>query len=164
MAKINNSVFRILLTLASLVFISCGGGGGGGDEPIAELSETDLNPVAVSTEYFGSDGNLYKPVADAISSGAGNLVVLFSAKYSKQFERCETRLKDGSIAQLTCINNQPWTHIPYSCFANGNRQTWRANFTCWDVAEVSVTCYDFNQEITFTVPDEQKSQICSRFG
>ena len=125
---------------------------------------TVTNEIVRSTQFFGQNGNLYKPVSDADSIGAGNLVVLFSSSFTRQFESCDIVAADGTRRGLTCIDDQPFTQIPFSCFSNGNRQTWRANFRCEDVGAILVTCLDFNQEITFTVPDGQQGSVCSRFG
>lgn len=115
-------------------------------------------------EFFGTDGNLYKPFGDPTASGAGNMVVLLSSKYIQRFDTCEIPTVDGGIAQLTCLDTVPWTHIPYSCFSNGNRQTWRSNFSCHNVAEIEVTCRDATREVIFTVPDQLKQSVCQRFG
>ncbi len=120
--------------------------------------------IKQTVDYFGRDGNLYKPKSDPEASGDGNLVVLLSSKYSKQFDSCEIKTNSGEIAQLYCINTEPWTQIPYSCFSNGNRQTWRANFKCNDVSEVKVICRLPNEEVIFTVPKGQTNWICTRFG
>lgn len=127
----------------------------------AEIVEA--NPI-VETQFFGQSGNIYKPESDPEASGDGNLVVLLSSQFTEQFDRCEIALNTGETKQLVCINNQPWTQIPFSCFSNGNRQTWRADFKCSSAAEVKVTCFEDNQEIIFTVPEAQRGQICSRFG
>ncbi|MCB0319750.1 MAG: hypothetical protein KDD60_02420 [Bdellovibrionales bacterium] len=122
------------------------------------------NPIAQRSEIFGQDGNLWKPRSDDHASGAGNLVVLLSSKYRTQFETCEVELSNGERRDLTCVNDQPWTHIPYSCFSNGARQTWRANFQCHQAKSVRVVCRDALQEVTFKAPTGQQSQVCSRFG
>ncbi|MCB0328384.1 MAG: hypothetical protein KDD70_01940 [Bdellovibrionales bacterium] len=143
---------------------SCGGGGGGGssDDSANALPEEDLRQQFV--EYFGTEGNIWKPSSDPISSGAGNLVVLLSPKYTTRFDTCELTLIDGSTAQLLCIDFEEWTQIPFSCFSNGGRQTWRANFGCDDAALVEVTCRDATQEVVFTVDGPAVSAVCSRFG
>ncbi len=122
------------------------------------------NPLVSSTQFFGRNGNVYKPVSDTDASGGGNLVVLFSSSFTRQFESCNIVMADGSTRGLSCINDQPWTQIPFSCFSNGNRQTWRADFKCSSVGSVLVRCLDFNQEITFTVPSGQQGNVCSRVG
>lgn len=131
--------------------------------PAVDEAPVEENPIT-DIQFFGQNGNLYKPRGDDHGAGGGNLVVLLSSQYTVEFERCEIRLRSGQVAQLRCINDQPWTQIPYSCFSNGNRQTWRADFKCSDVAEVSVTCREEKQEIVFTVPERQRGQVCSRFG
>ena len=169
---------RWLLAFSLIFLANCGSGSGGGEE-IAELIEetpaaeaveetttaepSEPNPI-VSTQFFGESGNLYKPKADETASGAGNMVVLLSAQFTEQFDSCEVRKTDGTVAQLFCNNTVPWTQIPFSCFSNGNRQTWRANFPCGEVAEVLITCRSFNQEVVFTVPEAARGAVCSRFG
>ena len=103
-------------------------------------------------------------MSDPEGAGRGNLVVLLAQKFTEQFDSCEVMLNTGETEQLLCINDQPWTQIPFSCFSNGNRQTWRANFSCHNMAEVSVVCKSPSQEVTFSVADEQKGNICTRFG
>lgn len=121
------------------------------------------NPIAKSTETFGVDGNLWKPKGDPHGSSAGNLVVLLSSKFRREFSSCEVPLKSGGMGKLVCPKTA-FSDIPYSCFTNGNRQTWRANFKCSDAAQVKVVCRDPNQEVTFTVPEGQRGWVCNRFG
>ena len=167
---------KYLVVLMSLFLFSCGGSSnssGSEDEVFAEESGTEEvvaeesgleTESVVQIEYFGQDGNLYKPVSDETASGGGNMVVLLSSKYTEQFDSCEVLLTNGEIAQLICINDQPWTQIPYSCFSNGNRQTWRASFNCNEVAEIKITCRDGEDEYIFTVPDNALGHVCTRFG
>jgi len=122
------------------------------------------NPIPTRTETFGVDGNLYKPVADDHGAGAGNLVVLLGSKFTEAFDSCEVTLNTGEVRQLVCIDDQPWTHIPYSCFANGDRQHWRADFKCSAMSEVKVTCREEKQEVVFTAPAGRGHELCSRFG
>jgi len=122
------------------------------------------NPIVRSVETFGQNGNLYKPVSDETALGAGNVVVLFGSSFTRQFESCSMMLNDGTRRNLRCIDDQPFTQIPFSCFSNGNRQTWRADFRCGSVGSVEVICMDRNQEITFRAPTGQEGNICSRFG
>ena len=145
--------------LALILLNGCDSSGGGEDLFIPEIE----NPIVV-TEFFGQEGNLYKPTSDDHGAGQGNLVFLASAKFARQFESCSIKKSDGSTAALLCINDQPWTQIPFSCFSNGNRQTWRASFGCAEAGEVKVTCKDLNQEVVFTVPEEQRGFVCNRFG
>lgn len=156
----------LFLTLLSVCLLNaCSHGGGGddtGDGPAAGIPEIG-NPI-VQTQIFGENGNLYKPRSAEDSAGTGNLVVLLSPQFTTQFDSCEIRKSNGEIGQLICINDQPWTHVPFSCFSNGNRQTWRANFRCDEVAEVKVTCRDFQQEVIFAAPAGQTGSLCTRFG
>lgn len=132
--------------------------------PSDEATATpEPNPV-VATEYFGEDGNLYKPESDPEGSGQGNLVILLSSKFTEQFDSCEIKLSSGEVAQLICIDDQPWTETPYSCFSNGGRQTWRANFKCSAVAEIKVSCFEDKQEVIFTVSEAERRSVCNRFG
>ena len=148
---------NLILCLIIIVFMSaCGSSSSGGE------GETD-NPI-VNTQFFGQNGNLYKPSADGHSSGAGNLVVLFDSSFTTRFDSCEIKLATGEVAQLLCIDYEEWTQTPFSCFSNGNRQTWRANFTCDKAGEVLVTCRDAMQEVVFTVPEEVRGHVCTRFG
>ena len=166
----------VFLVTLSLTLLAVGGcqrveRSSGSEEVVTDVSipedfsvfEPPSNPI-VSTQFFGRDGNLYKPVSDPDASGGGNMVVLLSSQFTEQFDSCEIPVRSGRKAQLTCINDQPWTQIPFSCFSNGNRQTWRASFGCSEVAEITVTCYQFNQEVVFTLPDESKFRVCTRFG
>ena len=116
------------------------------------------------TDFFGSDGNLYKPVADEDSVGSGNLVILLSSSYTEQFDSCTIQTITGETAELFCLDDAPFTQIPFSCFSNGDRQTWRANFTCDQVATIDVICRSSTQEVRFTVPETQMAQVCTRFG
>lgn len=116
------------------------------------------------TETFGVDGNLYKPVSDETASGGGNMVVLLSSKFTTQFNTCKIRNSAGEIVDLFCLNSVPWTQIPFSCFSNGNRQTWRANFKCSSVGEVRVSCQDSVQTVEFVAPGGATGNVCTRFG
>jgi len=147
-----------------LIFVALlGCGGSSSDDAAIEEALTSLNLVA-SEQTFGQNGNLWKPSGDDHGAGGGNLVVLLSSQFTTQFDSCDVRLNTGEVAPLVCINNQPWTHTPYSCFSNGNRQTWRANFKCSSAAEVKVVCRDIQQEVIFTVDESIRNQICSRHG
>ncbi len=158
--KITTYIFFLSLLSA------CGSSGGDGsiDDPFGETPVSEAPNLIVSTQFFGENGNIYKPQSDDKGAGQGNMVVLFSASFTTQFESCSIRKSNGEIAPLLCINDQPWTQIPFSCFSNGNRQTWRANFSCNEVGEVKVTCKDMNQEVVFTVPESARSFVCTRFG
>lgn len=157
----------IISILLSLVVFSCGGGSSSSDSnsrpDSADTAPTDSLPVADVTEFFGVDGNLYKPVSDETASGGGNLVVLFSSKFTTQFQSCVMRLNTGEIAGLFCLNSVPWTQTPFSCFSNGNRQTWRANFRCSSAGEVRVLCNDGLQNIEFIAPNGALGNVCTRF-
>lgn len=155
------------LLVSLLIFVASCGGGSGGSTPEENTSAEDLslteNPI-VKTQFFGSEGNLWKARADETASGSGLLVVLLSAQFTQKFDSCEVKLASGETAQLFCNDRVEWTQIPFSCFSNGNRQTWRASFSCDKVAEVKVTCRSLNQEVIFTVPEEQRANVCWRFG
>ena len=175
------------IILLSFVIMACGGSSKGSDNnssttetstaststadttstttetTATEEVEISNNPI-VTTQFFGEGGNLYKPSSDPHGAGQGNMVVLLDASFTEEFDSCEIKLNTGETRQLTCINDQPWTQIPFSCFSNGNRQTWRADFKCGSVAEVKVTCREEKQEVIFTVPEAQRGNICTRFG
>lgn len=156
--------YSIILVIIAIISISCGGGSSdSGETDTVSVPLFESNPI-VRTQFFGVDGNLYKPESDLHGSGGGNLVVLIGAQFAEQFDSCEIPLADGSIAPLACLNSESWTEVPFSCFSNGNRQTWRANFRCSSVAEVKVTCRSFNQEVVFTVPEELRGNVCTRYG
>jgi hypothetical protein len=166
MISINKYKFSHLCAAFILFMSGCGGGSSSGETTLEDSSlseEIPMNPIVVSQE-FGVDGNLYKPRSDENASGEGNLVVLLSSRFTTQFDSCEIQKRSGELAQLFCLNSVPWTDVPYSCFSNGGRQTWRATFKCDEVAQVKVVCRDANQEVTFTVPDANKGNICTRFG
>lgn len=130
----------------------------------AALDAPVVEEPAPERHYFGQNGNLWKPSGDDHGAGGGNLVVLFSSQFSEQFDSCEVATVSGEVAQLRCINDQPWTQIPYSCFSNGNRQTWRANFKCSHAADVFVTCYRDGRPTEFAAPDQWRNNVCSRIG
>ena len=112
------------------------------------------NPVASGPQNFidGPNGNLWKPV----SENNGNLVVLFEPKWQRLFsEGCYVTLKNGSRERLFCGG-------ALNCFTNPNRMTLRSNVRCSQVAEVRVTCEEAKQTVTFTVPQNLRSQVCSR--
>ncbi|MCB9030524.1 MAG: hypothetical protein H6619_05685 [Deltaproteobacteria bacterium] len=157
---------RLISLFILSTLIACGGGAGstGLDSTSSSSASDPIVEKVVTRDYFGTDGNLYKPVSDLTASGAGNMVVLFSAKYTEQFDSCRVSKDDGTTADLICINDQEWTHIPFSCFANGNRQTWRANFKCSSVGEVVVTCLLGTDEYVFEAPNGQTGNVCTRFG
>ncbi len=100
----------------------------------------------------GADGNLWKPESDT----NGNIVVLFNSSFRTLFTGgCSIQLRDGSYSELYCGGI-------YSCFTNPNRMTLRSNIRCEDAKEVKVTCNGDNQVVIFTVPAEQRSQVCDR--
>lgn len=158
-----HAIFLACAGIALSLLSGCGGSSGGDGSEI-DNGNSDNPIIQESREFFGQDGNLWKPRSDETSSGTGNLVVLFSAKFTTRFDSCEVPLNDGTVGQLVCIDNQPWTHVPFSCFSNGGRQTWRANFPCSAAARVEVTCRDAMQQVVFTVPDGSVGAVCSRFG
>ncbi len=150
-------IILLLLLIASLT--ACGGSSN--DEETLEKILPEPT-IAKSTQMFGQAGNLWKPAGDGHGGSPGNLVVLLSSQFNQQFDNCELQTNDGLTTQLLCINDQEWTQTPFSCFTNGNRQTWRANFKCSKAAEVRVVCRDTTQEVTFTVDEARRNQVCSR--
>ncbi len=153
---------KLTILLLALFIAACNSATTDDEGNIIDDPDTD-NPIAKSTETFGVDGNLWKPSGDPTASSAGNLVILLSSKFRREFDSCEVPLKSGGVGQLNCAKTA-FSDIPFSCFTNGNRQTWRANFKCSDAAQVKVVCRDPNQEVTFTVPEGQRGWVCNRFG
>ena len=161
-------LFGILLSLS---LTACGGGsGGGGGDSAQEVASAIADELIAedttrrATEIFGQNGNLYKPSGDETAAGAGNMVFLANPAYTEQFDNCEIQDTSGATVQLICINNQPWTMIPFSCFSNGNRQTWRAPFGCGEVAQVRIVCRRPGLEVTFQAPPGLEGAVCSRLG
>lgn len=152
----------ILMLLLIIPLLSGCGDSSDNDTAAPEETIQPESSIAKSTQIFGQTGNLWKPSGDGHGGSPGNLVILLSSQFTTQFDNCEVKTKDGQTAQLLCINDQAWTQIPYSCFTNGNRQTWRANFKCSNAAEVTVVCRDTTQEVTFTVDAARRNQVCSR--
>ena len=115
-----------------------------------EKPETKSNPLCNEVEDF-ENGTLYKPVADGGGSTySGNPVFLISNKFERQFARCEVELKDGRLEALDCVDNVPWTQTPFSCFSNGNRQTWRLKLPASRIKnKAKITCYEKNQACTW---------------
>ena len=150
-------IFILSFLLITSFLFACGGGSSGTEEIVQE----EIG-VAKSTEFFGTGGNLYKPRSDESGAGQGNLVVLLDAKFTKQFDNCEVVTNTGATEQLHCINTEEWTQIPFSCFSNGNRQTWRANFRCGTMSDVKVVCRNPEREVTFVAPDHLRGSVCSR--
>lgn len=167
------------LFIISLTLIACGSssdnsdtfGTPSTDTPSADVADPVADPVAggkTFTDNFGSEGNLWKPAGDAHASGAGNLVIVIAGKYSTQFDSCSVKKADGTTAELTCVNNVPWTHHPFSCFANPigglDRQHWRANFECGSAASVEAICHLGLDTYVFQAPDGRFGEVCTRFG
>jgi hypothetical protein len=168
---ISNILKSICLASVVAILAACGGSSGGDGSSVEVDNDPALgsNPnVRVATENFGVDGNLWKPSGDDHGSSPGAVVVIIGPRYQKQFDSCEVKLRDGTTKQLTCVNNVPWTHTPYSCFANpsngGERQHWRSFTSCHDMAEVKATCYLDGQEFVFQAPEGQVGSVCTRFG
>ena len=107
------------------------------------------NPIVNGVQSF-SGGTLWKPESDPGSLGAGNLVVLIDDRFTGQFDSCTVRRTNGTTSDLTCIDDSPFTQTPFSCFSNGNRQTWRADFRCNRAETVEMVCSDRCQEVVFS--------------
>ncbi len=125
------------------------------------------NPIAQGPIVFGVNGtdSLYKPESDS----DGNVVVLLDSVFQGQFDDCKIKTGANEYRNLNCIDNAPWTQIPYSCFSNpvGNnppRQTWRADIKCDQVEEIEIVCSDECQSVTFTVMNEDINKVCERWG
>lgn len=162
------------LLVVSLFTMACGSSGGNSgttETPSADVADPISDPVVEGktfVDYFGRDGNLWKPAGDDHGAGPGNLVILAGGKYSEQFDTCSVKKTDGTTVPLTCINNVPWTHIPYSCFGNPiggkDRQHWRADFRCGSAAAVEVICHLGLDTYVFQAPDGRLGEVCTRFG
>lgn len=118
------------------------------------------NPnVNNQVQYFldGSGGNLWKPVSDT----TGKLVIVFAAKWKKEFSAgCTVQKKDGSFEKLYCGG-------PFVCYGNpdtvGPRLHMRSNIKCSDAKEVKVVCKEEKQTVVFTVKDQSNlSKVCQR--
>ena len=154
------------LALPLLVFsVACGGSSSSSDSS-ADASATSADAPAITriSDTFGVDGNLWKPAAEEGSSTAGLLVVLPSSKYTGRFDSCEIELIDGTIEQLDCNDRVEWSHTPFSCVANGNREHWRSQNTCNQAAQVRVICRNATEELTIEAPGAGITAVCSRFG
>lgn len=159
------SINYLIFFLVTFFFLACGSSSDSDNQTTDHSgSSTTVFGNADVTDTFGVDGNLYKPVSDESASGLGNLVVLLSSKYSTKFDTCKIRKNTGDIADLFCLDTVPWTQVPFSCFSNGNRQTWRANFKCSSVGEVRVLCQDSIQSVEFVAPNGATGNVCTRFG
>lgn len=165
------------LLVLSLSLIACGSSDDNSDTSDALSAGTSLeeggtaDPALVGktiTDYFGQDGNLWKPAGDDHGAGPGNLVVLAGGKYSTAFDSCTVKKTDGTTVPLTCIDNAPWTHIPFSCFGNpingADRQHWRADFRCGSAAAVEVICHLGLDTYIFLAPNGRVGEVCTRFG
>lgn len=114
-------------------------------------------PETIKEPFSG--GTLWKPVAEGGgASFAHNPVFLAKSSYKKRFDSCEVTLKSGEKHQLTCIDDQSWTHTPYSCFANGDRQHWRFKHKCNKIKNVKIVCKLDCKTIIF----EAKGKTCDR--
>ena len=127
-------------------------------KPIITDAPVATNPIPLKSENFrdGSGGNLWKPVSDT----NGNLVVIFSSKFKKEFSGgCTVTKKDGTKEKLYCGG-------AFKCFGNpdagGERLHMRSNIKCDKAKEVKVVCLEAKQEVTFTVDKKYLNQVCSR--
>ncbi len=148
--------------LIALSFSACGSSSGGGEE--STDGGTNSLELIKSTQLFGQRGNLWKPRAEPKSSTAGLLVVLLGAEHTDRFDTCGIETIDGEFTLLDCNDRVPWSHEPFSCVANGNREHWRALFTCDQAAQVRVVCRNATEEVTFEAPGPAISAVCSRHG
>ena len=134
------------------------------DDEVVEVEATPEacpNPLVDGVQIFGNGGNLWKPIGDGGGANYfGNPVALFDPMFTSRFDSCEVTLKNGSTFDLRCIDDAPWTMIPFSCFANGNRQHFRSAFSCEEIAEIKVVCKDACQTVTF----QAAGDACERVG
>ncbi len=130
-------------------------------KPTTKPSATEpqaTNPIAVKQENFrdGSGGNLWKPESDT----NGNLVLVLSSKYKKEFSGgCTVEKKDGTLEKLYCGG-------AFKCFGNpdsgGERLHMRSNIKCNKAKEVKAVCKEAKQTVTFTVDKKYLNQVCVR--
>lgn len=151
-----------LIALSLIVLSSCGGGGGGGG---TEETTTPTTPQRTQvTQFFGQNGNLWKPEAEPKSSTAGLLVVLLGPEHTDRFDNCRVEKIDGSVEDLDCNDRVEWSHIPFSCVANGGREHWRALFKCEEAAVARVICTNATEEYTFEAAGAGLGAVCARHG
>ena len=163
-------LLKVLFVLSLLIFSGCSL-----IEKIKDQFDDDDKPPVVEptpsptpstppdntpeTHYFadGSGGNLWKPVSDT----TGNVVVLFSSKWKKEFSGgCKLDRKDGKVETLYCGG-------AFACFGNpdpgGPRLHMRSNIKCNQAKSVKVTCKEGDKVLTFTLKDSVKlSKVCDR--
>lgn len=116
------------------------------------------NPIVLVSEKFtdGNGGNLWKPVSDT----SGNLVIVLSSKFKKEFSLgCTLKKTNGETEKLFCGG-------VYKCFGNpdrgGDRLHLRSKIKCNQAKEVKVICKEEKQEITFSVDAAKLSEVCKR--
>lgn len=132
------------------------------DEAVKEPAKvepviTECVPETIEEPF--KNGTLWKPVAEGGGAKfAHNPVFLAKASFKKQFDSCKVILKSGEKHQLTCIDDQSWTHTPYSCFANGDRQHWRFAYSCKKIKSVKIVCKLNCKTIIF----KAKGKTCDR--
>ncbi len=150
-----------LIALTFIALSHCGGGGGG---RTGEVITTDSSQLTQVTQYFGQNGNLWKPEAEPKSSTAGLLVVLLGPEHTGRFDDCRVEKVDGTVEFLDCNDRVEWSHIPYSCVANGGREHWRATFKCEEAAVARAICRNQSEEFTFEAAGVGLGSVCSRHG
>lgn len=164
---------KVILTYISclvVIVITLVSGCSDSNEQIVVIEEpTCPNPIASEPQIFGQNGSIYKPSGDPEASGAGKVVVLLDPAFSSQFDECKIKTGSNTYESLTCINDAPWTQVPFSCFSNpvagrGLRQTWRSGLACEDIHRVEVICTDSCQSVTFKAPQGSLRKVCERLG
>lgn len=159
-------IHRILITLPLLavtLFIAACGSSSKETSSEETAGETP-SPKVIVRQYFGENGNLWKPKSDEGSSSAGLLVVLLGSQFTGRFDSCELKLADGSTVALDCNDRVEWSHTPFSCIANGGREHWRSPILCSLAAEVKVTCRNFTEEVIFRARGAAIDSVCGRHG
>lgn len=157
----------IFLILGVLALSSCGGSSGGGSDTsnvAAQVQSVETQAIKTTKQFFGENGNLWKPAAEEKSSTAGLLVVLLGPEHTGRFDSCEIERTNGEFEQLDCNDRVPWSHEPYSCVANGGREHWRATFRCDQSAQVRIVCSNFSEEVTFEARGPAILAVCDRHG
>lgn len=140
--------YGLLLTI-SLSILGCGKID---NKPIPIITEPIItepdktNPKCNSIQPF-SNGTVWKPLAEGGGAQySGNPVLLIDKSFVLQFKSCVIESKNSNSIPLTCLDSVQWTQTPFSCFSNGDRQTWRLDVQATAIKNKAlITCIDDNQ-------------------
>jgi hypothetical protein len=165
--KLSSILLKIIVIGLIMLGIGCGIGDGNGNpdpeptpsiNPTPQPSLTPENPLVGTTQYFGENGNLWKPVSDT----TGNMVIVLDPKWVKLFTYgCKVKLKNGKKDTLFC-NEQ------FKCYGNPyqgkDRMHLRGNFKCSEYDKIEVFCEEEKQTVLFSVKPKDLNKVCNRFG